>query len=196
MNWYVMYLMFTQFSHDNLLFTQEGPDVNIKVSIVKDFVFIFYVSVRTSQGFCYTDITIIVQQQLLIFLTNIKIKFYSSDPYIVEQSGYSTAGCRLRKLFFQNNIFVISANDIIASTVKEIGKQFRAAFMVEETKRDIYTKVSKKIFSISSENIYTPRWRGLRAGWRRMARGWSRWRSTSSTWWSSGTPSTTNKRTH
>ena len=63
----------------------------------------------------------------------------------------------LRKLFFQNNIFVISANDIIASTVKEIGKQFRAAFMVEETKRDIYTKVSKKIFSISSENIYTPR---------------------------------------
>ena len=70
--------------------------MNIKVSIVKDFVFIFYVSVRTSQGFCYTDITIIVQQQLLIsiFLINIEIKFYSSDPYIVEQSGYSTAGTK------------------------------------------------------------------------------------------------------
>lgn len=31
---------------------------------------------------------------------------------------------------------------MIASTVKEIGKQFRQAFMVEETKKDIYTKVS------------------------------------------------------
>ena len=43
----------------------------------------------------------------------------------MEQAGYST-----------------SANDIIASTVKEIGKQFRQAFMVEETKKDIYTKVT------------------------------------------------------
>jgi len=43
----------------------------------------------------------------------------------VEQAGYST-----------------SANDIIASTVKEIGKQFRQVFMVEETKKDIYTKVT------------------------------------------------------
>merc|ERR1712079_749097 len=49
----------------------------------------------------------------------------SSDPYVVEQAGFSS-----------------SANDIIASTVKEIGKQFRQAFMVEETKRDIYTKVT------------------------------------------------------
>ena len=48
-----------------------------------------------------------------------------SEPYIVEQAGYST-----------------SANDIIASTVKEIGKQFRQAFMVEETKKDIYSKVT------------------------------------------------------
>ena len=31
---------------------------------------------------------------------------------------------------------------MIASTVKEIGKQFRQAFMVEETKRDIYSKVT------------------------------------------------------
>ena len=37
---------------------------------------------------------------------------------------------------------IFLANDIIASTVKEIGKQFRQAFMVEETKRDIYTKVT------------------------------------------------------
>ena len=57
----------------------------------------------------------------------------------------------------------LAANDVIASTVKEIGKQFRQvgsqhnclqlftlqswsdifqAFMVEETKRDIYNKVS------------------------------------------------------
>ena len=43
---------------------------------------------------------------------------------------------------FTTKIFTIAANDIIASTVKEIGKQFRQAFMVEETKRDIYTKVS------------------------------------------------------
>ena len=42
---------------------------------------------------------------------------------------------------FTTKIFTIAANDIIASTVKEIGKQFRQAFMVEETKRDIYTKV-------------------------------------------------------
>ena len=46
------------------------------------------------------------------------------------------------EIFFQNNILLFAANDIIASTVKEIGKQFRAAFMVEETKRDIYTKVT------------------------------------------------------
>ena len=43
----------------------------------------------------------------------------------MEQAGYSA-----------------SANDIIASTVKEIGKQFRQAFMVEETKKDIYSKVT------------------------------------------------------
>ena len=43
----------------------------------------------------------------------------------MEQAGYSP-----------------SANDIIASTVKEIGKQFRQAFMVEETKKDIYSKVT------------------------------------------------------
>merc|ERR1712079_173353 len=49
----------------------------------------------------------------------------SSDAYTVEQTGYSAG-----------------ANDVIASTVKEIGKQFRQAFMVEETKRDIYNKVS------------------------------------------------------
>merc|ERR1712079_501075 len=49
----------------------------------------------------------------------------SSDPYVVEQAGFSS-----------------SANDIIASTVKEIGKQFRQAFMVDETKKDIYTKVT------------------------------------------------------
>jgi len=48
-----------------------------------------------------------------------------SDAYTVEQTGYSAG-----------------ANDVIASTVKEIGKQFRQAFMVEETKRDIYNKVS------------------------------------------------------
>jgi len=49
----------------------------------------------------------------------------TSDAYTVEQTGYSAG-----------------ANDVIASTVKEIGKQFRQAFMVEETKRDIYNKVS------------------------------------------------------
>jgi len=47
------------------------------------------------------------------------------DPYNLEQAGYT-----------------VSANDIIASTVKEIGKQFRAAFMVEETKREVYNRVA------------------------------------------------------
>jgi len=47
------------------------------------------------------------------------------DAYTVEQAGFTTG-----------------ANDVIASTVKEIGKQFRQAFMVEETKKDIYSKVS------------------------------------------------------
>ena len=59
----------------------------------------------------------------------------------MEQAGYSTAGKNLDKsynIIYSKNI---SANDIIASTVKEIGKQFRQAFMVEETKRDIYSKV-------------------------------------------------------
>ena len=55
-------------------------------------------------------------------------------------------------------MLIIPANDVIATTVKEIGKQFREvviiqfallttlitskAFHVEETKRDVYNKVS------------------------------------------------------
>lgn len=36
----------------------------------------------------------------------------------------------------------LSANDVIASTVKEIGKQFRQTFMVEEIKKDLYGRVA------------------------------------------------------
>merc|ERR1712096_229637 len=38
--------------------------------------------------------------------------------------------------------FADVVDDVVATIVKDIGKQFRQAFMVEETKRDIFVKVA------------------------------------------------------
>ena len=35
----------------------------------------------------------------------------------------------------------ILANDVVSSTVKEVGKQFQQAFMVESTRREVLKKV-------------------------------------------------------
>ena len=141
---------------------------------------------------------------------------------------------------------IFAANDVIASTVKEIGKQFRQvgsqhnclqlftlqswsdifqAFMVEETKRDIYNKVSSienrvesTITSSSSSSSSSLPWsidhdhhhhghdhhhhghdhishHDTSYHDQRMESGWSRWRSTSWTLSSWETPSTTGRPT-
>ena len=67
---------------------------------------------RFSEYFIYSYNDIIITQPLIFkkkqFLTS-RTPYLFRDPYNLEQAGYT-----------------VSANDIIASTVKEIGKQFRA----------------------------------------------------------------------
>jgi len=48
----------------------------------------------------------------------------SNEPYTVELAGYSTC-----------------ANDVVGSTVKEVGKQFHKVFMVDDIKKEIMTKL-------------------------------------------------------
>ena len=42
---------------------------------------------------------------------------------------------------FQLSYF--SANDVVSSTVKEVGKQFQQAFMVENTRKEVFKKVGE-----------------------------------------------------
>ena len=98
----------------------------------------------------------------VFFWTVFDIWYVFSDPYIVEQAGYSNSGndYHSKDTFkFPLKTPQFLANDIIASTVKEIGKQFRQAFMVEETKRDIYTKVKGLIQLIFLLIVINNRWR-------------------------------------
>ena len=37
----------------------------------------------------------------------------------------------------------ILANDVVSSTVKEVGKQFQQAFMVENTRKEVFKKVGE-----------------------------------------------------
>ena len=37
--------------------------------------------------------------------------------------------------------WIYLANDVVTSTVKEVGKQFQQAFMVENTKKEVFAKV-------------------------------------------------------
>ena len=51
----------------------------------------------------------------------------------------------LKKDFFDFNLFsstLTLANDVVTNTVKEVGKQFQQAFMVEDTKKEVIAKVS------------------------------------------------------
>ena len=44
--------------------------------------------------------------------------------------------------FIDNFIFFKLANDVVGTTVKEIGKQFEHVFMVEDTKKEILAKLA------------------------------------------------------
>ena len=41
------------------------------------------------------------------------------------------------------SIILLSANDVVSSTVKEVGKQFQQAFMVENTRKEVFKKVGE-----------------------------------------------------
>ena len=43
--------------------------------------------------------------------------------------------------YFNYNDWIYLANDVVTSTVKEVGKQFQQAFMVENTKKEVFAKV-------------------------------------------------------
>ena len=50
----------------------------------------------------------------------------------------------LQKDFFYFYLFsstLFLANDVVTNTVKEVGKQFQQAFMVEDTKKEVIAKV-------------------------------------------------------
>ena len=42
-----------------------------------------------------------------------------------------------------SNYSYILANDVVSSTVKEVGKQFQQAFMVENTRKEVFKKVGE-----------------------------------------------------
>ena len=49
-----------------------------------------------------------------------------------------------KKVFFDFYLFsstLTLANDVVTNTVKEVGKQFQQAFMVEDTKKEVIAKV-------------------------------------------------------
>ena len=53
-------------------------------------------------------------------------------------------GTHLKKDFFDFYLFSSTptlANDVVTNTVKEVGKQFQQAFMVEDTKKEVIAKV-------------------------------------------------------
>ena len=43
--------------------------------------------------------------------------------------------------FYLFSSALILANDVVTNTVKEVGKQFQQAFMVEDTKKEVIAKV-------------------------------------------------------
>ena len=47
----------------------------------------------------------------------------------------------------------IAANDVVGSTVKEVGKQFHKVFMVDDIKKEIMTKLGALEKRIDSESV-------------------------------------------
>ena len=52
-----------------------------------------------------------------------------------------------------NNLIIIcsAANDVVGTTVKEVGKQFHRMFMVDEFRKDVMTKLTSLEKRIDSE---------------------------------------------
>ena len=98
--------------------------------------------------------------------------YFFRNPYILEVSGLSKCGeshfvlFKLEKFHDTNKkvtnewywdwiVYVhsiwrkelklcyILANDVVSSTVKEVGKQFQQAFMVENTRKEVFKKVGE-----------------------------------------------------
>ena len=47
----------------------------------------------------------------------------------------------------------VAANDVVGSTVKEVGKQFHKVFMVDDIKKEIMTKLGALEKRIDSESV-------------------------------------------
>jgi len=71
------------------------------------------------------DVVLKSKAGLVVAISPTMINNNNSEPYAVEKSGTLTG-----------------VDDVVTTVVKDIGKQFRQAFMVEETKRDIFLKVA------------------------------------------------------
>ena len=62
----------------------------------------------------------------------------------IEMIRYLEFDSHLKKVFFDFYLFsstLTLANDVVTNTVKEVGKQFQQAFMVEDTKKEVIAKV-------------------------------------------------------
>lgn len=83
-----------------------------------------------------------------------------NEPYAVELAGYSTCGTHLRmlkipdsRLADSDQVNCFPANDVVGTTVKEVGKQFHRVFMVDDTRKEIMTKLTALEKRIDSKSL-------------------------------------------